>query len=336
MKKKFPKVIAIVLMMMLGVGFIFAGSAFAEGEGEAADSSNDLGTSISLSPTSASVQLASSSEYINTFEITNDGDNNMDVEVYAAPYSYTYSEAEDSYQLGFSNENSFTQVTRWITFKDAGGSWVEKPNFTIKPKDTLTVEYKISTPSNIPAGGQYAVLFAHTLSGTISASGIKTEASPGIVLYGRSLEGEIITKAEITESKIEDSIDAETGKKNVFHATAKIKNSGNVDFNATGVLTVSPIFGGPSYTTDNNGVRISVIPETELSVSDEWEDAPDFGVYKISWKITAGGETQVVEKLIFVNPLPFIIITIIVLTILIIWIIITVRKRKENRARLVV
>lgn len=334
MKKNLSKIVAAALVMVLGM--VFMGSAFAEDGETATDESGALGTNISLSPTSASMQLASSSEYIDSFEITNGGEKNLDVEVFAAPYSYVYSESDDSYQLGFSNENSFTQITRWITFKDAGGSWVEKPNFTIKPQETLTVEYKVSTPDNIPAGGQYAVLFTHTLSGVESVNGIKTEASPGIILYGRSTEGEAITKAEITESKIEDSVNEETGKKNAFHATAKIKNSGNVDFVANGILTISPIFGGPSYTTENGGAKISVIPEAELSVSDEWEDAPGFGIYKISWKVTAGGETQVVEKLIFVNPLPFIIITIIVLTIATIWIIITVRKRKENRARLAV
>lgn len=332
MKKHLLRVVLVALVFGVGAGFANFAMAEESDEGEAAK----VGTSISLSPTSASVQLASKSEYVDSFEISNDGDENMEVEVYAAPYSYVYSEEEDSYQLGFSNENNFTQITRWITFKDAGDSWVKKPTFTIKPKDKLTVEYKITTPDNIPAGGQYAVLFAHTLTGTTSATGIRTEASPGIILYGRSTEGETIVKAEITEAKIEDSVNEETGKKNAFHAVAKIKNSGNVDFNATGVLTISPIFGGPSYTSENDGVRISVIPETELPLSDEWKDAPGFGIYKVSWKVTAGEETQVVEKLIFVNPLPFIIITIIVLTIATIWIIITVRKRKENRARLAV
>ncbi len=332
MKTKFLRIAIFTLVAVIGVGFCLVSPTLAEEENNEVTNT----TSISLSPTNNVLRLSSESEYTGELEIINNGDNNMDVEVYAAPYSYVYSEIDNRYQQSFSNENSYTQITRWVSFKDAGGSWVEKPNFTIKPKETLTVEYKVSTPNNIPAGGQYAVLFAHTLTSVQSANGIKTEASPGMLLYGRSTEGETITKAEISEVKIEDKVNAETGKKNVFHATAKVKNSGNIDFNATGKLTVNSIFGWDGYTTENDGIRLSVIPESELTISDEWENSPSFGIYKISWTVTANGETQTVEKLVFINPLPFIIITIIVLTIIIIWFIVRSRKRKERNARLAV
>ena len=336
MKKTLIRIVLLALAFGVGASFCFMNTVAAE-EGESSENS-DPGTSISLSPVSKVMDLSSNSKYNDTLEIKNDGTSNMDIEVYAAPYSYVYSEEDDVYKLGFSNENNYTQITRWITIKDSGGSWVNKANYTVKPGDTLKVDYRITTPDNIPAGGQYAVIFAHTLSGSTTASGIKTEASPGMIIYGRSTEGESIVSAEISDAIVERRVNDESKHENFF-ASAKVKNTGNVDFSAVGVLKVEPIIGGGSYETGSTGnnARISVIPESELVVSDEWEDSPSFGIYKVTWTVTAGNaEPTIVEKIVFVNPVPFIIITILLLTIITIVVIIKVRKRKERSSRLAV
>lgn len=333
MKKFNLRVLTLTLIMALCAGFCVGGATYAEGE----ESEETIGgTNISISPVSNVLQLASSSTYNDKIEIKNEGDNQMNVEVYAAPYSYVYSEEEDVYKLGFNNENNFTQITRWITFKDAGGSWVSKAEYSIEPKKSLEVEYKISTPDSIPAGGQYAVIFAHTLNGVISSNGIRTEASPGLVVYGRSIEGETVVKAEVRDMVIQQNITDANGTRNNFYASAKIKNTGNVDFSASGSMKVTGIFGGTKYETPQENARVSVIPETELAVSDEWTESPSMGIYRVSWTVDAGGESQTIQRIVFVNPILFIIITIILLTIIITFIIIGVRRRKERRSRLAV
>ncbi|MBP5647731.1 hypothetical protein J6X04_00335 [Candidatus Saccharibacteria bacterium] len=334
MKRILNKFLVFTLLVGFGVSFCLVNPSFAEEESENAAIG---GTSISLSPVSNVLALTSNSTYNSKFEVKNDGDNNMEIEVYAAPYSYVYSEQEDAYKLGFSNENSFTQITRWIKFKDSGGNWVSgRPTFTIAAKDSLEIEYRISTPDNIPAGGQYAVIFAHTLTGTISASGIKTEASPGLVIYGRCNEGEVVTKAEISDMKIERHVDENAAIESDFYASAKVKNAGNIDFSAVGTLKVSPIIGFSGYETSDGRGRVSVIPETELTISDVWEEPPSFGIYKVSWTVSAAESTETIEKIVFVNPLPLIIIALLLLTFIIIGIIIMVRRRKERRSRLAI
>ena len=325
----------LALMMGIGVSFCLVNTSFAEEESEK-PAVDENGTSISLSPVSKVLSIKSNENYTDSFEVKNDGKSTIEIEVYAAPYSYVYSEEEDAYKLGFNNDNNFTQISRWITFHDNGGSWVKKANFDIEAGKTLSIDYKISTPDNIPAGGQYAVIFAHTLTSVTSASGIRTEASPGLVVYGRSSEGENKVEAEISDLKIEKSVTENGVTRNNFYASAKIKNSGNVDFNATGKMKVDAILGGASYETPANGARLSVIPESELVLSDEWQDSPSFGLYKVTWTVNAGDKEEVVEKLVFVNPLPFVIISLILLTFLTIWIIIRVRKRKERRSRLAI
>lgn len=249
---KFTTVALVSLAILSGVAFSLTNLTYAEEEQsqEETTEAQKGGTSISISPVSRIFQLNPSSEYDDVLKVTNDGNENISFEVYAAPYSYVYSEESDTYSLGFNNENNYTQITRWIKVKDANGNYVSKPTFTAAPGETIEVNYRISTPDSIPAGGQYAVLFAHTISSTSGgASGIKTEASPGMVIYGRS-NGETIVSSEINDIVINRTITREASveengqsiRKNVtfnhINASAKVKNTGNLDFNARGVLKV--------------------------------------------------------------------------------------------------
>ena len=342
MKKNIVTTLTVSVLAMLGLGF-FVGQVYAEGKEEtetANTSETAAGTSIRLSPANFVVQLPPDSVVENKFEIKNEGDSEIKVEVYASPYSYVYSEEEDQYKLGFSKENNYTQLSHWMTFEDASGNYVEKPVFTIGANEKYYVNYKIKTPTSMPSGGQYAVIFTHALTSVTSGSGIRTEASPGIVVYGHSTDGENIISAGISNLTIEKGITEANITRNNIYATAKVKNNGNVDFVATGLLKVEPIIGFSSYNNTseiaNNGVKVSVIPEVEMNVFDEWKETPGFGIYKATWTVSAGGQTETTERLFFLFSPVALIGVIIVLTFLTIWIIMVVRKRKERRSRLAV
>ncbi|MBR2840060.1 hypothetical protein IKE82_01895 [Candidatus Saccharibacteria bacterium] len=337
-KKTILKVAAVCFVFLLTAGALVPLRAFADENTDSANTEEQAvsGTSISLMPVSKVLQIASNSTYEDTLTVNNDGDEKMDVEVYAAPYSYVYSEVENIYKLGFNRENNFTQITRWITFEDADGEWKTKANYSIPAHESLNVKYKITTPDDIPAGGQYAVIFVHTLTAVTSANGIRTEASPGMIIYGRNNDGDVRVSADISDMTIKLGVEEDGSKRNNFYASAKVKNDGNIDFSAVGKLKVDSVLGGGSYETPGDRGRISVIPDSELVVSDEWENSPSFGIYKVTWTVTAGDATETIETVVFVNPLLFIIIMLIVLTIIIAWVTIVVRKRKERRSRLAV
>ena len=257
MRKQVFKSLLLVVSLVLSFGLVFPVNTYADDEGEQAEADKTVeeteekksGTSISITPVSNVLSISSNSEYNSKFTVNNDGSEEMKIEVYAAPYSYVHSEEDNSYKLGFNQENNFTQISRWITFKDNDGNYVKKANYTIDPEKSIEINYRITTPDNIPAGGQYAVIFAHTLTSSVSASGIRTEASPGLVVYGRSTEGKVDTTAEISDLKIEQSVSDGTTTRNNFYASAKVKNAGNVDFNAVGKMTYFC----------NTGVRINGI-----------------------------------------------------------------------------
>ena len=335
-------------LAFLGCVFCFNSYyAFAEDLSEAdLQEAAAAATSISITPVSDVVTLTPSTVYENTFKVTNNGAEPMEFEVYAAPYSYTATSEEGDYSLNFAHEGNYTQITRWITVKGPDGNYSAKPVFTAESGSSVEVTYRITTPESVPAGGQYAVIFAHTISGTMTSSGIKTEASPGLVIYGRST-GETVRSAEISNLSIEkeivtvNSVDGSKSSTPHINATAKIKNTGNIDFTATGTLKVEGILGRSYYETPLNASAISVIPNdddsgTTLTLKDEWKETPFFGLFNVTWKVVAAGETQEVTRVVLIMPVILIIVMLILLTAIVIWIIILVRKRKERRSRFMV
>ena len=335
MKRVIINTVLASLVAVVGLGF-FAVNTYAE-ETNNDDSSSEEAkpkTSLTLMPVSKTWQISSNSTYDGTMSVTNDGSDEIKIEVYSAPYSYIYSQEEDLYKLGFNAQNNFTQISRWITIKDKEGNYVERPSFKIPAGETKNIEYRITTPDNIPAGGQYAVIFAQTVSGEINGSGIRTEASAGMIVYGHSTEGVVDISSEIRDMEIgQGKAGSESSN---FYGSAKVKNVGNVDFFAKGKLKVDPIIGFSSYETPADASTPSVIPESERVIEDEWTETPGFGLYKGTWTVSAGEKTETIERVILVNPLLAIFLTIIVLTIVIGGIIIGVRKRKERRSRLAV
>ena len=329
-------ILKFVVIVAVFFGMVFSVSSPVFADEEESEASNDSAMSISISPVTKILDLEASSVYEDYFKVTNDSKNTMRFEVHAAPYSYTFSEEDDEYILGFSANNNYTQITRWITFKDKSGDWVDTAEFSAEPEETVEVYYKISTPNSIPAGGQYAVLFAHTLSDDTESGGIKTEASPGLVVYGRST-GETKVEGSVKKSSVSQIFTGEDAEMNLINGSARIANTGNVDFMAQGILKVEGLFGRTYYETPSSQARISVIPETELTVSDVWEDTPYFGLFKVTWTVIAAGSAQEpITKMILILPPPVLILMLLLLTILVIWIIIMVRKRRERRSRFMV
>ena len=108
---------------------------------------------------------------------------------------------------------------------------------------------------------------------------------------------------------------------------------------ASGKLKVTGIFGQVYYETPatSTRARTSIIPESELPISDSWDDTPFFGLFNVEWTVSASGSEPVtISKQILIMPPVVIVIIILLLTIVIVWIIIMVRKRKERRAKFMV
>lgn len=345
MEKKYSRIL-FAFVAFLVFSLIFVNQANAEEQEKAAEN-QIINAGISIFPKNKIFQLRPNSSYNEVLSVTNNGDNQVIFEVYAKPYSYIYSEEDGTYSLVFNKENDYTKISRWIKIQDKNNNYVARATFTAEAGETINVSYAIETPEDIPSGGQYAVLFAHTITGATNAGGIKTEVSPGMVIYGRYDNGAIIS-SEIYDMKISQTIEKEAVKEengqsikekatfSHINASTKVKNNGNIDFNARGVLKIEGIFGIKFYETPENKSMIPVIPESGLVISDEWENTPNFGIFKATWTVTAGENTESTEMIVFLISPAFIILSIILLTIIVVWIIMEIRHRKDCRSRLAV
>ena len=289
-----------------------------------------------ISPVSNVVNLSASTNTEYTFTVENPSTTNPTTyEIYTAPYSYSYSESEDNYLLGFSAENSYTQITRWITFKDSSGKFVEKLTTTVDAGSSKEITYRIATPSSIPNGGQYAVIFVQTVNDSTN-EGIKTSARTGLVIYGRA-SGNSLKAADFYDMALSSSF-MTIGD---IHGSVRVKNTGNIDLDVKTTLKVQGIFGNTYY---ENTKTTSVIPEVELKINTGWTDdegnnkTPIIGLYKVTFKtaINSINKEEVITNVTFIFPAWAIILSITLLTILVIWIIFLIKRHKERRSRYLV
>lgn len=319
------------IMRVLGLSCLFtlclAAPTFAEGCDESS-------SGFSISPVTKVLTLEGGNTYDDTFLVKNVSSAPASFRVYASPYSVT----DENYNVNFSNETNYTQITRWIEFKDASGNYVTEATFTVDSCTELEISYHVATPESIPNGGQYAVIFAEGVNDSTSG-GIKAISRVGLVIYGRAT-GETINSAEVrdlTISKVVDgSIDMSShsgeikGGDTMINTSAVVQNTGNVDITARSVLTVKNIFGAELFSHKDS---ISVLPETSRKITDIWEETPFFGLFSVTYTVTAIDQTVSVSRLVLVMPLAIILLVLVLVAIIVIWIIIRIKKHRARKAR---
>lgn len=279
---------------------------------------------IQVSPVSSRVTLKPDTALDYSMIVSNIGEDEFKFSTYTAPYSVV----DEDYNVSFANETNRTQLSRWIQFINDDGSLTDKYTGSIPAGEKKTVNYRITVPADIPAGGQYATIFAQTEpeDTNSSTSGIKTVSRIGLVVYGRT-SGDTEEKAEIVDFHMDRFLTQGPVK-----ATALVKNSGNTDFEVKYEYTVNSIVGNELYHKED---AQNVLPETSRRKTYEWENTSIMGIFKATFKVSALGETREETHLVIIMPIFMIVIAIILLTILTIWIIMVVRKRRERKSRLV-
>lgn len=322
--RKITKAIVSILAICFGFYGLMAPSAFADDAGKVAPQ-----ILIQVSPVSTQVILEAGKTKEYTMTVKNSGSSDFSYHLYTTPYSVS----DENYNIDFATETARTQVSRWIKFYQ-DGQLVDRPVFKIKSGETQSIKYVVQIPEDVPAGGQYAAIFAETdvsKDNGNNSSGIRTASRVGMIVYGRT-NGNTLEEGSITDFNIPGFlVDGN------IRATSKVKNSGNTDFEAEYTLVVKSILGEKLY---SKTTTYNVLPDTDVErrVNLEWTDTPFMGIFKVYHKVSTPGENGVreEEKLVIKFPIVMIILTILVLTGLTISIIITVRKRKERKARLAV
>lgn len=277
--------------------------------------SGETSSALQISPTLKRLDLQPGETQSGEIAVQNTGGVPFSFKVYAAPYTVV----GDHYEPNFSNETNYTQITRWIKFD------VDK--YTIAPGKEQRIKYEIDVPKDVPAGGQYATIFAETIHDD-SSEGIQTASRIGMVVHA-NIEGDTRTSADITKFNLPafySGFDVPD-----VTATARVKNTGNTDFEAVYRLKVESLIGGVVY--DDEQVQV-VFPDTERGAELNWADTPLFGIFKVSFSITAGDATEEIHTVVLVLPPWLIVIVLLLIILLILWVTIKLKRRGQLRSKL--
>lgn len=286
------------------------------------------GAVMKISPVANAINIKPGDVQNYQFTLENTGANDFKFKLYTAPYNVI----NEEYDVDFSKETQFNQITRWITFQEDSGAFSAEPTYELKAGEKRTIIYRVTVPDDIPDGGQYCLIFAESINdsstetGTVSA-GLGSVSRVSLIILGHG-DGETKDIAEITDFSLTGVFSSHD-----IDATAKVKNSGNTDFLAVYSLAVESIFGTTLYSSSDNFV---VLPSTERRFSTSWAEAPLFGIFKVRFAVTAIDDSREDSHVILIMPAFMIVILLLLLTSIIVWGIILLRKRKERSSRLVV
>lgn len=285
-----------------------------------------------------SLQVTSSSRAViaagETFEYNLEAVNTDDQPItYMVSASSYYVNSADYSSASFNIDNTYTQLHRWITFQDQNGNWAEEVTRTVPSGGEDILTYRITVPEDIPAGGQYAVIFFEMTGSEpegMEGSGVTTVIKPGCIVYASTQGGE--TRAEAHINYMDTTSFIVDGN---FKTTASVTNTGNTDIPVTYTLTMKTVFGRTVYevTPANSDSSKYVLPETTWEITDDWTETPLMGIFNETFTLSVNGEDFTLNSVMVKLPIFVIVLMILFLTIIIGWIIILVKNRRDRKAR---
>jgi hypothetical protein len=253
-----------------------------------------------ISPSKSNPDLTPGQHYSSDIKVTNGGTNTVTVKVYAQPYQVV----GQDYIADFNTTNNYTQITDWLKFS--------QERFELSSKQSLTITYTVTVPTDVPAGGQYAVVFFETTTAQDDGQIINQASRIGHVIYASIDQG---------QTRLEGHLDSNLIPIWLFNppikASSTIKNTGNVDFTATYNLSVKTLLGDEVYHTNQD---YTILPETTRLITQQWTDSPRLGLYKVEQTIDFLGQAHTTWRLVLTIPLAFMIAAIVVLAGIGLWV----------------
>jgi len=333
MKKLWKGITALALFVAAGT-FILSNPVFAESEEDAGKPRAE----ISISPTTSVVTMfggdiieQGSEKCPKDFksgcavEVRNTGNTKYRFRVHVTPY--VVSGSDNAVSFDESASNSYTQISRWITFLDDNGNYVDEYIGELNPGEARTVYYRIEVPEDVPGGAQYAAIWAQALTDNNGGTSVQTTGEAGMNLRGRSI-GDTRRTGEISNYDFQ-----RFSFGGPLEAHADVKNTGNTDYEIHYEYVARTVFGKELH---SDAGTIAAWPGSEYQVDVKWEDTPLLGIFNVEFKVSAADANQSESHIVVIMPVFVIILLILLLTVIIIWIIIIIRKRKERKARTLV
>ena len=264
---------AVAAVLLMALGFATMVSAVDQG-GEPAER-------ITMSPSSTDVNVDAGESVQGTMQVINDGDVAYGFSVYARPYSVS----NERYEPNFTDQRTNTDVYTWVQF--------EQTSYQVQPGESVEIPYTLRVPADAAPGGHYGVLFAETDEQVLSGTGVARKKRVGNLLYV-TVKGTYTTAGELKEFILPFWQTSAP-----LQSSARIANTGNSDFNATVSTVAKDLFGRTKFTYTGEPI---ILPGTTRLIEMKWENAPNFGIFKVDQTVRFLDKTHRNSGLVLLLP----------------------------------
>lgn len=272
---------------------------------------------LEVSPAEQELDLAPGETYQGHLSIKNAGRLPLTFTLSVAPYQVI----PETYDPDFTTVNSQTLLKDWVTF--------EQDKYSLQPNEYIQIKYLVTTPDDVPEGGQYAAILIET------HDSIDPDESFGVI--GRiavTLRAHLTGQTRAAGSIISMNTPAFL-LASPISATATIENSGNVDFQVAQTLEVKNFFTNNTIfneETHKSALATPIImPGTSRTSAIIWDDAPALGLFRVKHVISYLDQTETSETIVIRCPLILAILALIFLAALIIWFILRLIDRRRRK-----
>lgn len=263
-----------MLVAVLGVTLLASANSLAV-------DSQEVTERITMSPSSTTLQLNAGETKRGGMKVKNDGDVAYGFSVYARPYGVS----NELYEPDFTTQKLNTAVYKWIQF--------DQTKYQIAPGEEVDVQYTIRVPADAAPGGHYGVLFAETDERGLEGTGVARKKRVGNLLYV-TVNGEYKTSGIFKEFILPFW---QTSAPLV--SSVRIENNGNVDFRAKVTTTAKDLFGRTKYKYTGDPIAL---PETTRLMEMKWENAPNFGIFKVDQSVEFLGQAHQNDGYVLIAP----------------------------------
>ncbi len=227
------------------------------------------------------------------------------------------------------SSGDYNDIVKWVTFSSEAGD--------LEPNERDEITYTIDVPKNVRGGGQYFAILVTRTDGPNTNGGEGNATLKEIIQVASTVyvtvSGEDIKLAGV----IKDNNIPTFFLKSPVTASFTVENTGNTHMEINYYMQVFPLFSDEEvYTNEENPSLAVVLPGTTRYVSQEWNDAPLFGVFKVRQVVTYGSSDDgksITEKVVVICPIWLLFIIIFVIAAIIIYFVMRSKSRKNSRKR---
>ena len=276
-------------------------------------------STFTVLPMSQRFSLEPGKTYTGSISIVNPADATEDFlyKVSVSPYGVM---GED-YTADLVTVTNRSEIVKWIK--------ISEPTGRVKPNETKEIEFTITVPEDVAAGGQYAAIAVSSNETTTANEGVAVNNVFELAsLVYATVAGETKHDGEILENNVPGFV-----IKNPVTLSALISNNCNVHEDATFIISASNVFTGEVIlpTEDNEGrYNELIMPESTREITREINNLPALGIIKINQTIYYQGDANTIEKNVVICPIWFMALLFVTILAIIISVVKIITKHKRK------